>query len=195
MQISNMILKNIQVRSTPPAPPAPTELLTNPSFENGTTGWTAASGFVTYSINSASKPAVYANTVYMSYVENNNPISQTVNIANIGSYSNITGTINIQHTQNDGDGGNSNNYTSIDTYYFQLQFLAANNSVLKTVRTPTSGTTNAPRYATDVSLSLTSADPVWSNVAKVKFEFGGKDTGFWNGNWGPRVFSANLNVT
>ena len=194
MQISNMVLKNINISSAPPAP-QPSQLLSNPSFESGTTDWTAATGFATYSTTSASKPAVYANTVYMSYVENNNPISQTVDVANIGSYSNITGTINIQHTQNDNNGGNSNNYTAVDTYYFQLQFLAANNSVLKTVRTPASGLTNAPRYATDVSLSLTSADPVWSNVAKVQFEFGGKDTGFWNGNWGPRVFSAALNVT
>jgi hypothetical protein len=167
----------------------PIQLLTNPDFDSGTTGWSASGGFGTYSFTSSNQVAVLDGILYFTFVSRT--VSQSVNVSSyISSANTFNGILNIRHRQRSDDGG----YTQIDTYNFTLLF---KNSVGTTIITKTTGTSNAPQNFTDVVLTLNRSEiPLtFDTINTVDIQITGIDTGFWNGNHGPMVDYVELNVS
>lgn len=165
------------------------QLLINPNFDLGTTGWTATGGFGTYSFTSSNQAAVSGGTLYFTYVSRT--VSQSVNVSSYISEANsFDGILNIRHRQRGDDGG----YTQIDTYNFTLLF---KNSMGTTIATKTTGTSNAPQNFTDISLTLNRSEipSTFDLISTVEVQITGIDTGFWNGNHGPMVDYVLLNVS
>jgi len=157
------------------------QLVTNSSFDSGTTGWTASGGFGTYSINSSSQIAVTGGIAYFSYVSRT--LSQNVSVTSVINNANtLTGVVNIKHREKNDAG----TYSSIDTYSFTLVF---KNSAGTTITTKTTGTVNAPQNYTDVTLTLNRSEipATFGTITSVDVQVTGIDTGYWNGNWGPMV--------
>ena len=157
------------------------QLVTNSSFDSGTTGWTASGGFGTYSISSANQIAVTGGVAYFSYVSRT--LSQNVSVTSVINNANtLTGVVNIKHREK----SDAASYTSIDTYSFTLVF---KNSAGTTITTKTTGTVNAPQNYTDVTLTLNRSEipATFGTIASVDVQVTGIDTGYWNGNWGPMV--------
>lgn len=157
------------------------QLVTNSSFDSGTSGWTASGGFGTYSINSSSQIAVTGGIAYFSYISRT--LSQNVSLTSVINDANtFTGVVNIKHREKNDAG----TYTSIDTYSFTLVF---KNAAGTTISTKTTGTVNAPQNYTDVTLTLNRSDipATFGSIASVDIQVTGIDTGYWNGNWGPMV--------
>jgi hypothetical protein len=159
------------------------ELLVNHNFDDGSTGWTASGGFGTYSYTSSNQIAVLDGIAYFTYVSRT--LSQIVNVSdsieNINSFVCI---LNIRHRQKGDDGG----YTQVDTYNFELVFKDSSNNVIISKRTPSSGSSQAPKDFTDVELRLDRNEiENFNNIHFVEVKVTGIDTGFWNGNHGPMV--------
>lgn len=157
------------------------QLVTNSSFDSGTTGWTASGGFGSYSISSASQIAITGGIAYFSYVSRT--LSQNVSLTSVISNANtFTGVVNIKHREKSDAG----TYSQIDTYNFTLVF---KNSGGTTIATKTTGTVNAPQNYTDVTLTLNRSEipATFGSIASVDVQVTGLDTGYWNGNWGPMV--------
>ena len=181
---SSQILSNYNSLKSTYNPLQPTQLLLNPSFDNGTTSWTSNRGFAAYSYYSANQPAVLSSILYFSYV--NTTVSQSVSVSNIISGVNkFTAVINIKHREK----GDAATYTQIDQYSFEVLFKNASGATVITKRTPTSGQQNAPQYFTDVTLTLNRSDipATFNSIASVQVNISGIDTGYWNGNHGPMV--------
>lgn len=179
--VSNM------VQGTPLAPTV-TQLLTNPDFSLGTTGWSATGGFGTYSYTSSNQVAVLDGILYFTYVSRT--VSQSVNVSSyILSANSFEGILNIRHREKSDDP----TYTQIDTYNFTLLF---KNSGGTTITTKTTGTTNAPQNFTDITLTLNRSEipSTFDTITTVELQITGIDTGFWNGNHGPMVDYVNLNI-
>jgi hypothetical protein len=174
--------------STPTLTPTsivPTQLLTNPDFDLGTTGWSATGGFGTWSFTSSNQVAVKDGVLYFTYVSRT--VSQSVNVSSlITSANSFGGVINIKREEN----GPNNN----DTYNFTLLF---KNSGGTTVATKTTGTSVAPLNYTDISLTLNRSEipSTFDTITTVDVQLTGVDAGFWNGNHGPWVDSIELNVS
>lgn len=157
------------------------QLVTNSSFDSGTTGWTASGGFGSYSISSASQIAITGGIAYFSYVSRT--LSQNVSLTSVINNANtFTSVVNIKHREK----SDAASYTSIDTYNFTLVF---KNSSGTTIATKTTGTVNAPQNYTDVTLTLNRSEipATFGSIASVDVQVTGLDTGYWNGNWGPMV--------
>jgi len=159
----------------------PQQLVTNSSFDSGTTGWTASGGFGSYSISSSSQIAITGGIAYFSYVSRT--LSQNVSLTSVINNANtLTGVVNIKHRERNDLG----TYNQIDTYNFTLVFKNAGGT---TITTKTTGTVNAPQNYTDVTLTLNRSDipATFGSIASVDIQVTGQDTGYWNGNWGPMV--------
>ena len=159
----------------------PQQLVTNSSFDSGTTGWTASGGFGSYSISSSSQIAITGGIAYFSYVSRT--LSQNVSLTSVINNANtLTGVVNIKHREKNDAG----TYSQIDTYNFTLVFKNAGGT---TITTKTTGTVNAPQNYTDVTLTLNRSDipATFGSIASVDIQVTGLDTGYWNGNWGPMV--------
>jgi hypothetical protein len=162
-----------------------TQLLTNPEFSLGTTGWTATGGFGTWSFTSSNQVAVLNGVLYFTYVSRT--ISQSVNVSSfIGSANSFTGVINIKREEN----GPNNN----DTYNFTLLF---KNLAGTTIASKTTGSSVAPLNYTDVTLTLNRSEipSTFNNINTVEVQLTGQDLGNWNGNHGPWVDYVRLNVS
>ena len=162
-----------------------TQLLTNPDFTLGTTGWTATGGFGTWSYTSSNQVAVLNGVLYFTYVSRT--ISQSVNVSSfIASANSFSGVINIKREEN----GPNNN----DTYNFTLLF---KNSAGTTVTSKTTGSSIAPLNYTDVTLTLNRSEipSTFNTINTVEIQLTGQDVGNWNGNHGPWVDYVNLNVS
>ncbi len=162
-----------------------TQLLTNPDFDSGTTGWSATGGFGTWSFTSSNQVAVLNGVLYFTYVSRT--VSQTVNVSSVISSANsFNGVINIKREEN----GPNNN----DTYNFTLTF---KNSSGATVITKTTGTSVAPLNYTDITLTLNRSEisSTFDTITTVDVQLTGVDAGFWNGNHGPWVDYIKLNVS
>ena len=172
--------------SLPAPPPGPSyQLLTNPDFDSGSTGWTATGGFGTWSYTSGSQVAVLNGVLYFTYVSRT--VSQSVDVtSSIESANSFSGVINIKRENN----GPNNN----DTYNFVLLF---KNSSGTTVATKTTGTTIAPLNYTDVTLTLNRSEipATFDTIATVQVQLTGIDAGFWAGNHGPWVDYIQLNMS
>jgi hypothetical protein len=180
---------------TPTATPTPTptatreigeetQLLINPHFDLGTTGWTASGGFGSWSFTSSNQIAVLNSVLYFTYVSRT--VSQSVNVSSyISSSDYFEGVINIKREQN----GPNNN----DTYNFTLLF---KNSGGSTIATKTTGSSIAPLDYTDITLTLNRSEipATFDTITTVEVQITGQDAGFWNGNHGPWVEYVNLNV-
>jgi hypothetical protein len=179
---------------TPTATPTPsitpttfvaTQLLTNPEFSLGTTGWSASGGFGTWSFTSSNQIAVLNGVLYFTYVSRT--VSQSVNVSSyITSANSFSGVINIKREEN----GPNNN----DTYNFTLLF---KNSAGTTIATKTTGSNVAPLNYTDVTLTLNRSEipSTFNTITTVEVQLTGVDAGFWNGNHGPWVDYIRLNVS
>jgi len=162
-----------------------TQLLINPHFDLGTTGWTASGGFGSWSYTSSNQIAVLNSVLYFTYVSRT--VSQSVNVSSyISSSDSFEGVLNIKREQN----GPNNN----DTYNFTLLF---KNSSGTTVITKTTGSSIAPLDYTDITLTLNRSEipSTFDTITTVEVQITGQDVGNWNGNHGPWVDYVNLNVT
>jgi hypothetical protein len=170
----------------PPGPPPPAaQLLTNPDFDSGTTGWTATGGFGTWSYYSSNQVAVLNGVLYFTFVSRT--VSQSVDVSgSIASANSFSGVINIKRENN----GPNNN----DTYNFVLLF---KNSSGTTITTKTTGTTIAPLNYTDVTLTLDRSEipATFDTIATVQVQLTAIDAGYWNGNHGPWVDYIQLNMS
>ena len=167
-----------------PTPLDSTQLLVNPHFDLGTTGWSATGGFGTWSFNSSNQAAVSNGVLYFTYVSRT--VSQSVNVSSyISSSDSFEGILNIKREQN----GPNNN----DTYTFTLLF---KNSSGATVATKTTGSSIAPLDYTDVTLTLNRSEipSTFDTITTVDVQITGVDAGFWNGNHGPWVDYVNLTI-
>lgn len=165
------------------------QLVTNSSFNNGTTGWTATGGFQTYNYSNGSQAAVDSGILYFSYV--NRTVSQSVSVSSIISQVNsFTGICNIKHREK----SDAATYSLIDTYNFTLNF---KNSGGTSIITKTTGTVNAPQNYTDISLVLNRSEipSTFNTIATVDISISGIDNGFWAGNHGPMVDYITLTTT
>ena len=166
------------------------ELIQNGQFAD-TSFWTAPSGFQTFSTSSGSLPAIAGGELRFAPSASPNVVSQIAQIPidTISTKNTFTGKINIRHQQNAGTG-----YSSIDVFYFLLEFRNSSNAILTTKRIPASGTTQAPQNFTEYTLTLTREElpTQFDNITNVRFVIHGLDTGFWAGNYGPRVNLASL---
>jgi hypothetical protein len=161
-----------------------TQLLINPHFDLGTTGWTASGGFGTWSFTSSNQIAVLNSVLYFTYVSRT--VSQSVNVSSyISSSDSFSGILNIKREEN----GPDNN----DTYNFKLLF---KNSGGTTIATKTTGSSIAPLNYTDITLTLNRSEipTTFDTITTVEVQVTGIDAGFWNGNHGPWVDYVNLNV-
>lgn len=171
--------------------PPPTQLLLNPSFDNGTNNWTSSRGFTTYSYTSANQPAVLNSILYFSYV--NTTVSQSVIVSDIISDINtFTAVVNIKHREK----GDDTTYTQADQYSFEVLFINSSGTTVISKRTPSSGQQNAPQYFTDVTLTLNRSEipETFNNITRVQVNISGIDSGFWNGNHGPMVDYVTLTI-
>jgi hypothetical protein len=162
----------------------PIQLLTNPDFDSGTTGWSASGGFGTWSYTSSNQVAVLDGVLYFTYVSRT--VTQSVNVSSyILSANSFSGILNIK-----GETNNSSN----DTYNFTLLF---KNSGGTTVITKTTGTSTAPLNYTDITLTLNRSEipSTFDTITSVDVQITGIDVGFWNGNHGPWVDYIKLNVS
>lgn len=167
-----------------PTPLDSTQLLINPDFDLGTTGWSATGGFGTWSFSSSNQAAVLNGVLYFTYVSRT--VSQSVNVSSyISSADSFEGILNIKREQN----GPNNN----DTYTFTLLF---KNSSGATVTTKTTGSSIAPLDYTDITLTLNRSEipSTFDTITTVDVQITGVDAGFWNGNHGPWVDYVNLMV-
>jgi hypothetical protein len=167
-----------------PEPLEPTQLLINPHFDLGTTGWTASGGFGTWSFTSSNQVAVLNSVLYFTYVSRT--VSQSVDVSSlITSANSFGGVLNIKREEN----GPNNN----DTYNFTLLF---KNSGGTTLVTKTTGSSIAPLNYTDITLTLNRSEipSTFDTITSVEVRITGLDAGFWNGNHGPWVDYVNLNV-
>jgi hypothetical protein len=161
-----------------------TQLLVNPHFDLGTTGWSATGGFGTWSFTSSNQVAVLNSVLYFTYVSRT--VSQSVNVSSyISSSDSFEGVLNIKREQN----GPNNN----DTYTFTLLF---KNSSGATVATKTTGSSVAPLNYTDITLTLNRSEipSTFDTITTVDVQITGVDAGFWNGNHGPWVDYVNLTI-
>jgi hypothetical protein len=161
-----------------------TQLLINPHFDLGTTGWTASGGFGTWSFTSSNQIAVLNSVLYFTYVSRT--VSQSVDVSSyISSSDSFSSVLNIKREEN----GPNNN----DTYNFTLLF---KNSGGTTIATKTTGSSIAPLNYTDITLTLNRSEiPVtFDTITTVEVRITGQDLGNWNGNHGPWVDYVNLNV-
>ncbi|WWT39292.1 hypothetical protein [Microcystis phage Mel-JY01] len=183
-------------KETPPPPQEPIQILLNSEFTTGSTHWTASGTFGTFSTNNASRPAVYQNTLVFSYSDAAGIVSQTVDVSqNIQTYDEFNSVMRIRHIQNTSPWGSTSSYSSIDKFYFMVEFFDTNNIMLINKRIPPSGTENCPRYYTEYSLSLNRNEIVnFNDIRYVKVTVFGDDTAFWNGNYGPQVDYIRLYV-
>lgn len=166
-------------------PLEPTQLLVNPNFDFGTTGWSASGGFGTWSYTLSNQVAVKDGVLYFTYVSRT--VSQSVNVSSyILSSDSFSGVLNIKREEN----GTNNN----DTYNFTLLF---KNSSGVTVITKTTGSSIAPLNYTDITLTLNRSEipSTFDTITTVEVQITGQDVGNWNGNHGPWVDYVNLNVT
>jgi hypothetical protein len=166
-------------------PLEPTQLLTNPDFDSGTTGWSASGGFGTWSFTSSNQVSVLNGVLYFTYVSRT--VTQSVNVSSyVSSANSFSGILNIKREEN----GPNNN----DTYNFTLLF---KNSGGTTVITKTTGTNIAPLNYTDITLTLNRNEiPLtFDTITSVDVQVTGIDAGFWNGNHGPWVDYVRLNVS
>ena len=189
---STQILSNYNDLKPIYVPFISTQLLLNPSFDNGTTSWTSNRGFTTYSYTSATQPAVLSSILYFSFV--NTTVSQSVSVSGIISDVNtFTAVINIKHREK----GDAATYTQIDQYSFEVLFKNASGTTISTKRIPTSGQQNAPQYFTDVTLTLNRSDiPLnFNNISTIQVNISGIDIGYWNGNHGPMVEYVTLTAS
>jgi hypothetical protein len=171
--------------TTTPEPLEPTQLLVNPDFDSGTTGWSATGGFGTWSFTSSNQVAVLNGVLYFTYVSRT--VTQSVNVSSYISTSNtFTGIVNVKREEN----GPNNN----DTYTFVLLF---KNSSGGTVATKTTGSNIAPLNYTDITLTLNRSEipSTFDTITSVDVQITGVDAGFWNGNHGPWVDYVRLNVS
>jgi hypothetical protein len=171
--------------TTTPEPLEPTQLLVNPHFDLGTTGWTASGGFGTWDFYSSNQIAVLNSVLYFTYVSRT--VSQSVDVSSyISSSDSFGGVLNIKREQN----GPNNN----DTYNFTLLF---KNSGGTTIATKTTGSSIAPLVYTDIRLTLNRSEipTTFDTITTVEVQITGQDAGNWNGNHGPWVDYVNLNVT
>jgi hypothetical protein len=162
-----------------------TQLLTNPEFSLGTTGWSATGGFGTWSYTLSNQVAVLNGVLYFTYVSRT--ISQSVNVSSfIGSANSFSGVINIKREEN----GPNNN----DTYNFTLLF---KNLAGTTIASKTTGSSVAPLNYTDVTLTLNRSEipSTFNNINTVEVQLTGQDLGNWNGNHGPWVDYIRLNIS
>jgi hypothetical protein len=180
---------------TPTATPTPTptatreigeetQLLINPHFDLGTTGWTASGGFGSWSFTSSNQIAVLNSVLYFTYVSRT--VSQSVDVSSyISSSDYFEGIINIKREEN----GPNNN----DTYNFTLLF---KNSGGSTIATKTTGSSIAPLDYTDIRLTLNRSEipSTFDTITTVEVQITGQDVGNWNGNHGPWVEYVNLNA-
>ena len=156
--------------------------LINPHFTEGTDGWTATDGFQTHSGNEGNRPSVHDNALIFSHDDDVNVVRQTLALGSVTAFNQITSTMNIRNNQS------IQNTSLYDTYYFEVVFRDSANTVLTSLRTPTSGTANAPDTATDVVLTLTrSGFAGFDSIASVEVIAFGDDVGYWAGNYGPIV--------
>ena len=162
-----------------------TQLLINPHFDLGTTGWTASGGFGTWSFTLSNQIAVLNSVLYFTYVSRT--VSQSVNVSSyISSSDSFEGVLNIKREEN----GPNNN----DTYNFTLLF---KNSGGTTIATKTTGSSIAPLNYTDITLTLNRSEipTTFDTITSVEVQVTGVDAGFWNGNHGPWVDYVKLNVS
>jgi hypothetical protein len=162
-----------------------TQLLINPHFDLGTTGWTSSGGFGSWSYTSSNQVAVLNSVLYFTYVSRT--VSQSVNVSSyISSSDSFEGILNIKREEN----GPNNN----DTYNFTLLF---KNSGGTTIATKTTGSSIAPLNYTDITLTLNRSEipATFDTITTVEVQITGQDVGNWNGNHGPWVDYVNLNVT
>ena len=161
-----------------------TQLLINPHFDLGTTGWTASGGFGSWSYTSSNQIAVLNSVLYFTYVSRT--VSQSVDVSSyISSSDSFTGVLNIKREEN----GPNNN----DTYNFTILF---KNSGGTTIATKTTGSSIAPLNYTDITLTLNRSEipTTFDTITTVEVRITGQDLGNWNGNHGPWVDYVNLNV-
>ena len=168
-----------------PTPIDSVQLLTNPDFDLGTSGWSATGGFGSWSFTSSNQVAVLNGVLYFTYVSRT--VSQSVDVSSyISSANSFDGVLNIKRESN----GPNNN----DTYTFTLLF---KNSSGTTVITKTTGSSIAPINYTDVTLTLNRSEipSTFDTITTVDVQITGLDAGFWNGNHGPWVDYVRLNVS
>ena len=161
-----------------------TQLLINPHFDLGTTGWTASGGFGTWDFYSSNQIAVLNSVLYFTYVSRT--VSQSVDVSSyISSSDSFTGVLNIKREEN----GPNNN----DTYNFTILF---KNSGGTTIATKTTGSSIAPLNYTDITLTLNRSEipTTFDTITTVEVRITGQDVGNWHGNHGPWVDYVNLNV-
>jgi hypothetical protein len=188
MIIQGVTLSGVTVIDVEPAL-EPVQLLTNPDFAAGTTGWTASGGFGTYSYTSSNQIALHEGAMYFTYVSRT--LSQTVNVSSvITAADTFTAVVNLRHREK----GDSGDYTQIDTYTFSVVY---KNSAGGTVITKTTGSANAPQNFTDIALTLdrTKIPATFDTIASAEVRVTGIDTGYWNGNHGPIVQYVTLTAT
>lgn len=125
------------------------QLLVNPSFDDGTTGWSAPAGF-----GSSSLPTVSSGQLRLTYgfgplgSESNtrNNVSQKVTIPSISSATQL-----VAATQVAGwDGG----FGVVGSSAFEVTFYDSADSVLTMLHTPASGQLPVPTTPTPVSLAV-----------------------------------------
>jgi hypothetical protein len=174
-----------EVPTPTPEPLEPTQLLVNPDFDSGTTGWSASGGFGTWSFTSSNQIAVLNGVLYFTYTSRT--VSQSVNVSSyVSSANSFGGVLNIKREEN----GPNNN----DTYNFTLLF---KNSGGTTIATKTTGSSIAPLNYTDITLTLNRSEipSTFNTITSVEVQVTGVDAGFWNGNHGPWVDYIKLNVS
>ena len=173
------------------------QLLTNPDYLSGTTGWTSSRGFATYSFTSGNQPAVVASIndngivgsdgyLVFSYVSTT--VSQTVAIADATILNKLTATLSIVDIPNRevsfGD----------DQFSFEVLFKDIGNNTLYSKRSPSTGNQNAPDVFRDYILELNRADsPNFNDITSVTVNITSIDVGFWAGQHGVCVDYCTLN--
>ena len=188
MIISGVTLRGVTVIDSEPAL-EPVQLLTNPDFAAGTSGWTASGGFGTYSYTSSNQIALYNGEMYFTYVSRT--LSQIVNVSSVAAEADtFTAVVNLRHREK----SDAPTYTQIDTYTFSVVY---KNSAGGTVITKTTGSANAPQNFADITLTLdrTEIPTTFDTIATAEVRVTGIDTGYWNGNHGPIVQYVTLTAT
>lgn len=122
------------------------------------------------------------NGVVFAYAQSN--VTQTVAVTDLAGTTSFSASILVASTPG---------YAS--EFLFRIEFLDAGDAVLTTVTPQNGALSNGTDPLTWLTLtgSLTSADPNWASIAKVRITFAGDDGAlFWAGNYGARVDEVTL---
>ncbi len=164
-----------------PPPPDPLQLLINPSFDDGETGWSSSDGFQEYSGSSGILPAIANGALYFSF-RYSTVVSQSASVPPLDSYDQIVASIRVSTWAGEDRGW----------FEFRIRFFDGTDTQIASRSIPRS----SPQSPTTFPLSISRSDfAEFDDIASVTVEVQGADERGWAGNYGPIVDFITVEVS